>query len=174
MTVPTGTVSPSLTTIFFRVPASSAGISVFALSVSISAIISAAATVSPSCLIQRRILPSSIPSPILGIRTSTMITPQPLRECALDGCDDVLVGRDGGALQVLGVGHRHVGAGDALDGRVQLIECLLIDTGGQFRAYADISPLFLCDHRVVRLADTRHDGAHVEGNQCPQVDHFAI
>ena len=60
---------PSETSILRSVPLAKASISMLTLSVSTSASISPFFTGSPSFLIQRRILPSSIVSPILGIST---------------------------------------------------------------------------------------------------------
>src|SRR5207302_11295807 len=66
---PMGAESPSETSILRSVPLAKASISMLTLSVSTSASISPFFTGSPSFLIQRRILPSSIVSPILGIST---------------------------------------------------------------------------------------------------------
>jgi hypothetical protein len=64
---PTGALPPSGTEIFERIPSSKASISIVALSVSISAIISPISTSSPSFLSQRTTVPSVMVSESLGI-----------------------------------------------------------------------------------------------------------
>src|SRR2546430_15013458 len=66
---PTASKKPSGTMIFRSIPLAKASISILTLSVSTSASFSPFLTGSPSFLIQRRILPSSMVSPILGIST---------------------------------------------------------------------------------------------------------
>src|SRR5438034_7672282 len=66
---PIGAELPSETRILRRMPLAKASISMLTLSVSTSARGSPFLTGSPSFLIQRRILPSSMVSPILGIST---------------------------------------------------------------------------------------------------------
>src|SRR6266571_8369791 len=73
MGAPMGAELPSETSILRSVPLAKASISMLTLSVSTSAKGSPFLTVSPSCLIQWRILPSSIVSPILGISTFFII-----------------------------------------------------------------------------------------------------
>ena len=67
MTDPTGALPPSGTEIEERVPSSKASISMVALSVSISAMMSPISTSSPSFLSQRTTVPSSMVSDSLGI-----------------------------------------------------------------------------------------------------------
>ncbi len=71
---PIGADAPSGTRIFRSTPLANASISILTLSVSTSASDSPFFTGSPSCLIQRRILPSSIVSPILGISTVFIVS----------------------------------------------------------------------------------------------------
>src|SRR4029453_14329306 len=71
--VPTATVSSSLTLIDVSPPAVGAGISVSTLSVDTSSSGSSAATVSPSCLSQRVTVPSVTLSPSAGRVTETDI-----------------------------------------------------------------------------------------------------
>src|SRR4029077_6882596 len=73
-TLLTGTVSPSLTRISATTPAAGEGISASTLSVEISNSGSPRSTVSPTCLIQRTMVPSAIDSPIWGITTSVGIS----------------------------------------------------------------------------------------------------
>src|SRR5581483_4714651 len=84
-TSPTCTVAPSGFTMW-RTPPRSAGISMFALSVSSSSSTSSGATASPSAFRQRVIVPSVTDSPSVGIRTSNAIRPASsalARECAV-------------------------------------------------------------------------------------------
>src|SRR5438046_9600725 len=74
MPAPIGADSPSGTRILRSTPLANASISILTLSVSTSASDSPLFTGSPSCLIQRRILPSSIVSPILGISTVFIVS----------------------------------------------------------------------------------------------------
>ena len=67
--VPTETVSPSFTRISRMVPAAGDGTSVSTLSVDISTRTSSSAIVSPTCLAQRRMVPSVTVSPSCGIDT---------------------------------------------------------------------------------------------------------
>ena len=67
MTAPTGTFSPSFTTIAASVPDSNASISIVALSVSISAMMSPALTLSPSFLSHFTTVPSVIVSLCWGM-----------------------------------------------------------------------------------------------------------
>src|SRR5713226_9247619 len=97
MVAPTGADAPSATSILRSTPPTKASISIFTLSVSTSASDSPFLTGSPSCFIQRRILPSSIVSPILGISIFFMhITPSYLSTdegCwhnRLHGFDDIV------------------------------------------------------------------------------------
>ncbi len=73
MRVFTGTVSPSLARISRTIPDAGDGISVSTLSVEISTIVSSASMWSPTCFIQRVIVPSDTLTPICGITTSTTV-----------------------------------------------------------------------------------------------------
>ncbi len=77
ITVPTGTVSCSWTTIAARTPPTGDGISESTLSVLISRIVSSFAIFSPTFFAQRRIFPSWMLSPILGMTTSTSMQVRP-------------------------------------------------------------------------------------------------
>src|SRR5581483_5444750 len=181
MTVPTGTVSPSFTRTSVSVPLSSASISAFALSVSISAIASPRSTRSPSFLCQERILPSDIWSPILGMMTSAIAVSLSggfhvcraraaadqeaksdrlasawrcslrLAQHALDGVDDLLLTWESQQLEVAGVWCRYVLAGHALDGRVEVVEAVLVDLSRNLAGGAEELPLLLHYHRAVSV-----------------------
>src|SRR5215218_7731692 len=106
-----------------------------ALSVSISAISWPFSTSSPSETIHFRIVPSSIESDRRGIVTSVAIE---LLQVA-EGCErGVHLVREGGLLEWLRVRHRHVGAGHARDGRVEVVERLLLDQRGEVCADAAV------------------------------------
>ena len=70
---PTSTVSSAWTLMVFRTPATGEGTSVSTLSVDTSNRGSSASTRSPSCLIQRVMVPSVIDSPSSGILTGVAI-----------------------------------------------------------------------------------------------------
>ena len=60
-------------------------------------------------------------------------------------------------LEVGGVGHGNVHAGDALHGGVEVVEGVLHDHGGNLRADASLGPTFFHDDDAVGLADARGD-----------------
>src|SRR5579864_3465624 len=121
-----------------------------ALSVSTSAIASPRAILSPGCLSQRRILPSSIVSESLGIVISFMMV-RPFSYLTRKRCwpdarysrqepvsllqlyqllcdlDDIGSAGERRAFEPCVVRHRRIERGDALDRRVQVIESGLID-----------------------------------------------
>ena len=72
-TVPTSTVSPSCTRIFWSTPLAGLGTSVSTLSVEISSSDSSAAIASPGCFSHFVIVPSLTETPIWGITTSTAV-----------------------------------------------------------------------------------------------------
>ena len=63
--------------------------------------------------------------------------------------------RVGDVLERLGVGHRHVGAGDPRDRRVEVVEGLLGDQRREVRADAAVGPALLDDHTAVGLGAPR-------------------
>src|SRR5438093_1939506 len=73
-----------------------------------------------------------------------------------------------------GVGHGDVGPGDALDRRVQLIECVFIDTHRNLGSGSEWLPLFLDHHCPMRARDRLHDGRRVERSQAPHVDDLGL
>ena len=90
------------------------------------------------------------------------------------GADDVLRVRDRGLLEPLRVRHRHVGAGDPLDRRVEVVEGLLLDQRREVGADAAVRPALLDDHAAVRLADRVEDRVEVERAQRARVDHLGL
>mmetsp|Transcript_7939 Transcript_7939/g.32156 ORF Transcript_7939/g.32156 Transcript_7939/m.32156 type:complete len:421 (+) Transcript_7939:335-1597(+) len=93
---------------------------------------------------------------------------------ALGHAHDVLDLGQRRLLEVRGVGHGHVDAGDALDGRVEVVEGVLHDHGGNLRADASLGPALLDDDDAVGLADARGDGVPVQRAQGPEVDHLGL
>src|SRR5688572_7369723 len=100
----------------------------FALSVSISAIGWPRFTSSPSATSHLRIVPSSIESDSRGIVISGT---SELPEGRESGLYHVLLVRERGLLERLGVRHRDVRAGYAHHRRVEPVERLLLDERGQ-------------------------------------------
>src|SRR6266852_2834325 len=104
-----------------------------AFSVWISAIGSSSWISSPSLLSHRRTVPSSIASPIFGIVSSAIHSPNSQRRGALapqrplDRRDHALLVRHGELLQRPAVRDRHVLARHPLHWRIQLVEQLLVD-----------------------------------------------
>ena len=82
--------------------------------------------------------------------------------------------REGDLLEVLGVGHRHVGARDAPDGRVEVVEGLLLHERGEVGADAAVRPALLDDHAAVGLAHRGEDRVEVERAQGARVDDLGL
>lgn len=77
-----------------------------------------------------------------------------LVENATDDLDDLVDAREGGQLEVARVGHRDVGLGDAMDGRVEVIKGLrLHDLRTDLGTDAEHREAALYCHNVVRLLD---------------------
>src|SRR3989454_6203428 len=77
-------------------------------------------------------------------------------------------------FQGTGVRHGHIGAGDAFDRRVQLIERIFINSHRNFSSGSEWLPLFLDDHGPVRACHRLHHGRHVERSQRPEADHLSL
>src|SRR5688572_3761382 len=60
-------------------------------------------------------------------------------------------------LQRLGIGHRQVASGDTPDRRVEIVECLLLDQGGEVGPDAAVGPSLLDHDAAVRLAHRGED-----------------
>ena len=118
--------------------------SIVALSVSISASTSPSCTASPSCTSQRAIVPRSIVSDSRGmtISSATYASCQQsaLGEQAARGLLDLVLERQRGELQRLGVRHRHLGPAHALDRRVEVVEALARDARRELGARRRRSP----------------------------------
>src|SRR3989442_5906125 len=203
MLAPTGALFPSSTRISSRTPPSSASISTLTLSVSISAMASPLAMGSPGRFFQFRTFPSVIASPIFGMMTSatglpsnygtgdlglgtrkiglspvpspwSLVPPLFFSERLLHSCDNVRLMWHRPYFQGTGVRHGHIGAGDAFDRPVQLIERIFINSHRNFSSGSEWLPLFLDDHGPVRTRHRLHHARHVEWSQRPEADHLGL
>src|SRR3990170_1651861 len=167
--VPTETVSPSGTRIFVSVPAAGEGTSVSTLSVEISNSGSSTATSSPSCFSHFKIVPSTTVSPSCGILTWVIDPPSSPRGQLPDGVLDV---GDLGQVRVLehrGERHWNVGRSDADDRRVERLEPLLRDDGGDLGADAQEAVALVQHDRAARPRDGPPDRLGVERDDRAQV-----
>src|SRR4051812_34472219 len=175
---PSRTVSPSFTRSFNRTPSSSMLKSMFALSVSTSATRSPGDTLSPSFLVQRTRTPSSIVGDSFGkpmICAICLLQPFLLEiESALHRGDDVVDLRLHLVLEVLGVRHRHVIAGDALDRRVEKVHAQPLHLIRDLGAEPGDRPADLDDHCAAGLLDRLRDGVDVERTQRADVDDLGL
>src|SRR5215211_4285501 len=116
---PTSTVSSACTLMVFRTPATGEGTSVSTLSVDTSNSGSSTSTRSPSCLLQRVVVPSVIDSPSSGILTGVAIDHR------------LPWWRAGSELVEAAAGEGHVGLADGLgQGRVGMDELGHVDRQG--------------------------------------------
>mmetsp|Transcript_27413 Transcript_27413/g.82126 ORF Transcript_27413/g.82126 Transcript_27413/m.82126 type:complete len:250 (-) Transcript_27413:722-1471(-) len=93
----------------------------------------------------------------------------------LDAGDNVVDLREGVDLQVGGVRHRDVCAGDPLDGRVEVVERLrLVDARAELGSDAAGGPPLLDSHQPVRLLDGLDDGQAVKRADRAQVDDLGL
>src|SRR5579883_1493041 len=178
---PTAIVSPAGTRILRSVPAKNDSTSMLTFSVSISASASPFLTVSPSCLSQRRILPSSIVSPSLGITTvcipGLLCARTSARRSGNDGFhrrDDVVAGRQGGLLQWLRVWHRHIFTRNMPDRRVKIIKAVFVDQRRKSLAGAVIFPAFFSDDHTVGLAQRIQHQIEVNRAHRTQINHLRL
>src|SRR5438445_10052003 len=142
------------------VPSCSASRSRLTLSVSISRTGSPFLTASPAFLYQRMTFPSVIASPILGMMISAIRV-----EHFLHRRDHLLLVWRCQQFKVTRVGHRNVFAGDAFDGRVELVEIVLRDAGRNFGGRAEWLPLLLHDDAAMRLRHGRVRRLEIERPQ---------
>src|SRR3989339_1184748 len=151
-------------------PATCDGISTVALSVITSARIWSSATLSPTCTCQATSSTSAMPSPMSGILILCV---------AMSGLHHTLQGgtqarRTRKIRPLLGVWVGCVPARDALDGRFQLVEAMLLDQRAQFRAQAIGTRGFMHDDAAAGFLDRSHQGVEVQWPQAAQVAHFGI
>src|SRR5437899_7075392 len=152
-TFPTGTVLPSGTTTLRSWPSARATSSMTALSVSTSASVSPDFTGSPSCLFHFTRRPSSIVGDNASMWTLVAIQVQNLpcrRHNFLGRC----LRR---ALEMLVVGHGHIGLGDTLHRRIEIVECVALYEIHDLRPDSDVRPPLFDDHRPVRFLDRFED-----------------
>src|SRR6185503_8979958 len=143
-----------------------------ALSVSISTSGSPRLTSPPSSTSHLSTVPSSIESERRGIVTSLAMVLLEIPEGRERGVNHVLLVRERRLLEWLRIRHRDVGAGHALDGRVQPVERLLLDQRREVRADASMRPTLLDDHGPVRLLDRLQDRVEVERPERARIDHL--
>ena len=96
-------------------------------------------------------------------------------ECVADrlgGVDDLVDGWQGKRLEVGGVRHRHVGAGDLGRRRVEIVERLDRDLGADLGADGADRPGFLDGDDAIGLADGAQDRVPVDRAQGAQIDDF--
>src|SRR6187551_3177693 len=177
-TVPTSTVSPSWTRISATTPSPGLGTSVSTLSVEISSSGSSSATLSPTCLSQRVIVPSETETPIWGITTSTwvpVLTFSRLLGSSVSGevaerRRDVLDLRDVCLLERGRERYRAVGRREPPDRRVELLERLL--GNGRRDLPAEAARLrVLVEHENLRAPlDALEDRLAVPRDQRPEVE----
>src|SRR5262245_8355061 len=119
-----------------------------ALSVSTSASTSPGATLSPSFLRHFRSTPTFIVSESCGMSSIWATAGEPCLfevQQLLDGGDGARRVRDALLLEVVVVRHRHVGAGDALDGRIEVVEAAPPHAVRDLGAHAVEGPALLED-----------------------------
>src|SRR5712691_3463673 len=146
---PTGTVCPSATPTCRSTPSARAIRSMMALSVSTSASVSPDFTGSPSCLFHFTSRPSSIVGDNASMWTLVAIQVQNLpcrRHNFLGRC----LRR---ALEMLVVGHGHIGLRDTLHRRIEIVECVTLNEIHHLRADPDVRPALFDDDCAIGLLD---------------------
>src|SRR3989475_5018501 len=167
-TFPTGTVLPSGTTTLRSWPSARATSSMTALSVSTSASVSPDLTASPSCFVHFTRRPSSIVGDNASMWTLVAIQVQNLpcrRHNFLGRC----LRR---ALEMLVVGHGHIGLGDTLHRRIEIVECVALYEIHDLRPDSDVRPPLFADHRAVRFLDRFENRRLVQRAEGPQIEYF--
>src|SRR5947199_4553381 len=145
---PTGTTSPARAVTSPRTPETGASISVVALSVSLSTSGSPFRTLSPGDLSQCRTLPVSCASSSAGMMTFVGISASRFPAEGLRRLQDHLFRGHRQVLEYRRERHRDIHGPDALDRRVEVIECPLGDHRRE-----------LGGHAVPLVALVNHDGA---------------
>src|SRR6478752_3382942 len=176
--VPTSMVWPTSTSRSLTVPAHGMGSSTSDLAVSISSTMSLTLTVSPGETFHSTISASTRPSPGSG-RLNVLIamcrSPSQYAR-AVDAVEDpVEVGEE--LLLHPARRIRDVGAVDADDRRLELVEALLGDLRGDLGPHAEEAARLVDDDEPARLAHGRHDrvdGQRREGAQVDDLDARAL
>src|SRR5580698_3406151 len=171
--VPTSTVWPSCTSSRATVPSQGEGSSTTALAVSISTMIWLTSTWSPGLTCQATMSASVSPSPTSGSLnslSSVMFAARPsVAGRAVDGVQDpVQVGQ-----VVILEPRRRVGGGepaDPQDRRLQVVEALLGDPGGDLGTEAGVHRRLVRHHAAAGAAHRGADRLHVQRGQRAQVD----
>src|SRR4051794_21151303 len=174
--VPTATVSPSGTIRACTVPANGEGSSTSDLAVSISTTTSLTLMTSPTLTFQVTISASVSPSPTSGSLysgTKTLLWSAEL-SVGQRPVDCVEHPVEVGEPLVLDParGVRRVETTHPQHRRLQRVEALLADPGGDLRAHAEIDVRLMDDDGAAGLAHRLHDRTHVEWRQRAQVDNL--
>jgi hypothetical protein len=88
-------------------------------------------------------------------------------------CDEIL-GREAHLLELLGVGRRHLSAGDTRGRRLEVVEAVLARERHDLGGDAEGRVSRLDDEQMPRLLDRLDDGFHVERLDAAQVDDFGL
>src|SRR5579883_324672 len=179
MLEPMGAELPSGTRILRSTPLVKASISILTLSVSTSARGSPLLTGSPSFLSQRRILPSSIVSPILGISTvfiylNSLAAHEGRRYNSFHRFDNIILLRQRGSLQHFGIGHRDISAGNMLNGSIHVIEGVFVNQRGQPLTGPVVFPALFSNNNPVSLFHRVNNQINIDGTDASQVDDFGL
>src|SRR5262245_15163757 len=174
--VPTGTEAPSAIRRLSSTPSSNASKSITALSVSTSASTSPGETLSPSFFRHFCSTPIFIVSDSCGM-SRIWATGGGL----LFDVEKLLSSRDGAGhvgdallLQVVVVRHGHVGARDALDRRVQVVEAAAPDAVCDLSADAVERPPFLQDQAALCLRHRLDEQLFIQRPDRPRVDDLRL
>src|SRR5512133_3881416 len=170
ISVPTATTWPTAASSDSTLPATCDGSSTVALSVMTSARIWSSATVSPTCTCQATSSTSAMPSPMSGILMVCVV---------MSGLHHALQGgtharRTRKIRPFLGVRVGCVPTRHALDGRLQLVEAMLLDQRRKFRAQAVGARGLVHDDAAAGLFDRSHQRVQIQRPQAAQVDHLGI
>src|SRR6478735_10725919 len=171
--VPTSMVWPTSTRRSLTVPAHGMGSSTSDLAVSISRTMSLTLTVSPGLTRHSTISASTRPSPgsgSLNVRIAMCDSLfRSVRQSAVDAVEDAVeVGED--LLLHPARRVRDVRAADAHDRRLELVEALLGDLGGDLGRHAEERARLVDDDETPRLAHRRDDGVDGQRREGAQVD----
>src|SRR5665213_2685398 len=164
---------PSGTRILPMRPSSTASNSMVALSVSISARMSPDLTVSPSFTSQRASLPSSMVGDSAGIRM-LVATGSILVANRFHRLDHILDGGKRQLLQIGGVRHGYVLAGNLGGRRVQIVERIQRHARADFRTDGADRPGLFHRNNAIGLLDRSDHGLNVERAKGAKIDDLGV
>src|SRR5690606_4155766 len=168
--LPTAMTSPTLPPSATTLPTTGDGISTVALSVMTPASGWSSATVSPTCTCQPTSSTSAIPSPMSGILMIWI--PMSCLHHALERRAHTGRPREVSPflrVRIGGIPSRHT-----LDGRLQVMEAVLLHQRDQFGPEAAGAGGLVHHHATSGLAHRIHDGVQVQRPQAAQVDDLGI